>query len=155
MKAVLSDLWTEFVHPMLQRPKRIQFAALCYRTEKSGRKILLITSRDTGRWIIPKGWPIAGTTSTETALQEAWEEAGVKSGDPEKRALGSYTYDKGMKAGWTQPVKTMVYSVAVTQMSDVFPEDSQRHREWFSPSEAANLVQEPELKELLINFGQS
>ena len=152
MKTLLDGLWAEFVQPLLQRPKRIQFAALCHRTEGSGQEVLLITSRDSGRWIIPKGWPIAGTTSSETALQEAWEEAGVCEGDAEADSVGSYTYDKQHDTGWSTPVKTIVYPIAVTEMSDVFPEVNERERKWVSLSEAANLVQEPELKQLLTEF---
>jgi len=152
MKTVLSGLWTGFMQPMLQRPKRIQFAALCYRIESSGKKILLITSRDTGRWIIPKGWPIAGTSSAGTALQEAWEEAGVREGDAETDALGTYTYEKGFSSGWSMPIETIVYPVAVTRLSNAFPEASERDRKWVSPTEAANLIHEPELKQLLTDF---
>lgn len=152
MKTVLSGLWVGFVQPMLRRPQRIQMAALCYRTEKSGKEVLLVTSRDTGRWIIPKGWPIAGKTSSETALQEAWEEAGVKEGQAAPKALGHYTYNKRFNAGWSASVKTMVFPVAVTKLSKAFPEAKQRTRKWVSPLQAANLVQEPELKKLLTEF---
>jgi 8-oxo-dGTP pyrophosphatase MutT (NUDIX family) len=56
---------------------RTQFAALCYRVVKKKVKVLVISSRGTGRWIVPKGWPMDGKTPADAALQEAWEEAGV------------------------------------------------------------------------------
>ena len=152
MKAVLDGFWSSYVQPMLQRPPRVQMAALCYRTEKAETQILLITSRDTGRWIIPKGWPIEGKTSGETALQEAWEEAGVRSDATAPEPLGSYTYEKRFDSGLSATVETMVYSVAVERLSDTFPEADERNRKWVTPAEAANLVAEPELQALLKDF---
>lgn len=152
MRNPLKLVWGEVLHPLLQRPRHIQVAALCYRTGKKGREVLMITSRDTGRWIIPKGWPMRGRESGEAALQEAWEEAGVRKGNVSKDALGHYHYDKRKSAGWAQPVKTLVYPVEVKEMADKFPEAQERKRKWVSPDEAANLVCEPELKALLTQF---
>ncbi|MBT8460755.1 MAG: NUDIX hydrolase [Boseongicola sp.] len=152
MKDVLDGLWSGIVQPMLQRPPRVQMAALCYRTRETGKQVLLITSRDTGRWIIPKGWPITGKTSSETALQEAWEEAGVREGKADANAIGSYTYDKRFENGSSTKVETTVYPVAVETLVDSFPEADERTRKWVSPQEAANLVDEPELKDLLKSF---
>lgn len=137
---------------MVQRPCKLQFAALCYRHSESGKEILLITSRGTGRWIIPKGWPINGKSGSETALQEAWEEAGVSQGEIKGKTIGSYRYDKNLDSGLPVPVETMVFSVAVQKMFDEFPESDQRRRIWVSPSEAANMVQEPELQNLIAQF---
>ena len=145
-------LWSRIVQPFLQRPPRVQMAALCYRTGKAGTQILLITSRDTGRWIIPKGWPIDGKSSSETALQEAWEEAGVRQGIAETDSIGSYTYEKRFDNGSSTTVETSVYPVAVKTLVDSFPEAEERTRKWVSPKEASNLVAEPELKKLLANF---
>ena len=82
MKHQLRSVWSDYLQPMLKRPDRVQFAALCYDKDGPDRKILLITSRGTGRWILPKGWPIDGLDSPGAALQEAWEEAGVREGRP-------------------------------------------------------------------------
>ena len=60
---------------------RTQFGALCFRrskTQKAGVELLLVSSRDTGRWIIPKGWPMDRETPAAAAAMEAWEEAGVR-----------------------------------------------------------------------------
>ncbi|MEJ2518437.1 MAG: NUDIX hydrolase, partial [Methyloceanibacter sp.] len=114
--------------------------------------ILLVTSRGTGRWIVPKGWPIEGLDSPATALQEAWEEAGVRCGKPSLKPLGSYHYEKGLPGDWSVPVTTIVYPVRVLELSSEYPESDQRTRKWVSPSEAAELVDEPELKELLAFF---
>jgi len=152
MKNPLKFMWGEILFPLLQRPSRLQVAALCYRDGSAGREVLMVTSRDTGRWIIPKGWPMRGKDSSEAALVEAWEEAGVRTGQTEDRALGHFSYKKRKRAGWPQPVKALVYPVEVQEMSDQFPEASERTRKWVSPEEAANLVSEPELKKILQDF---
>ena len=148
----LKSAWSGYVQPMLQRPKRLQVAALCYRQGATGTEVLLITSRDTGRWIIPKGWPIDNLSSAEAALQEAWEEAGVRRGECSGRHIGTYTYDKRKKDGWALSVETLVYAVCVEDLRDEYPEVEQRRRLWLPPWEAADLVEEPELQRLLRTF---
>lgn len=129
-----------------------QYAALCHRKTAKGRtEVLLITSRDTGRWVIPKGWPMKGKSGAECALREAYEEAGVE-GKPDSRCIGIYAYDKVMKDGTRQPCIVAVYPVSVQRMKDEFPEKGQRVRKWFSPKKAGSRVAEPELALLLANF---
>ncbi len=143
------NIWEEVARPLFLRPRRVQFAAMCTRQTESGTEVLLITSRDTGRWVIPKGWPIDGLDGAETAAQEAWEEAGVRAKTVRKEPVGHYTYDKILKDGSAQPVLTTVYHVAVADLSEDFPEADQRTRNWVSPETAATLVAEPELQSLL------
>lgn len=152
MISILKNLWVNYLCPLLQRPKRQQVAALCYRGKGDGKEVLLITSRGTGRWIIPKGWPIRGKNGPQSAMQEAWEEAGVREGTENPDAIGSYTYDKRQASGWSFPVETMVYPFAVDALEDEFPEVAERERKWVSADDAANLVQEPELKTILRNI---
>lgn len=90
-----------------------------------------------------------GRTDAQAALQEAWEEAGVTDAKVTPEPIGSYSYNKGLKDGSYVPVKTRVFAAQVTDMSEVFPEVKQRIRKWFSPKQAAELVQEPELQALL------
>ena len=135
--------------PILQRPKRVQVAALCYKNTEDGKKVLLITSRDTGRWILPKGWPVEGKDGPGSALQEAWEEAGVSKADIEEEPMGYYEYAKGLDNGVSVPVETQVYMTRVRNLKKSYPEVDERERQWFSPGEAANLVDEPDLKEIL------
>ncbi len=141
--------WSGFVSPALKTPKRLQVAALCYKETKAGKRVLLITSRDTGRWIVPKGWPIKGKNGSESALQEAWEEAGVKKAAIEEDPFGTYDYDKGLSDGESIPIHTEVYMTRVEKLSDEYPEVDQRERAWFAPKDAANKVAEPDLKALL------
>lgn len=130
---------------------RTQFAALCFRIKKKKVQILLITSRGTRRWIVPKGWPMDGRTPADSALQEAWEEAGVN-GTSDGRCLGIYSYNKVAQGLGDLPCIAMVYAVEVDTLADVFPEAGQRKRQWMSRKKAARLVDEPELARILRDF---
>jgi 8-oxo-dGTP pyrophosphatase MutT (NUDIX family) len=145
----LKAAWTNMVQPLLARPKRLQVAALCLRGTAPAQEVLLITSRDTGRWILPKGWPIDGLTAPGAALQEAWEEAGVRSGTIAQTPFGSYDYDKRLEGGVPVSVEVKVFVVTDVQMADDYPEVDERNRRWMPPSEAATLVDEPGLRDLL------
>lgn len=146
MNVSLRRVWDVFPGPLLQRPKKLQVAALCHKGEGARKRYLLITSRDTGRWIIPKGWPIRGLKSSETALQEAWEEAGVRNSRASAAPVGRYAYAKRQDSGLEVPVETLVYSVAVQDLANDFPEAHERTRKWVSAQDAAAMVDEPELQ---------
>lgn len=148
MNMVLHKAWDSFLGPMLQRPKRLQVAALCHKGIGDDRRFLLVTSRETKRWIIPKGWPIRGLKSNEAALQEAWEEAGVQHGSVSAGPIGTYTYQKRQSTGWAYPVETLVYSVAVVDLADTYPEVDERTRKWVTAQAAAGMVDEPELQQI-------
>ncbi|MCD9149490.1 NUDIX hydrolase [Pseudophaeobacter flagellatus] len=153
MSNIFTQAWEEMIKPILFRPKRVQVAALCYRTTPDGKEVLMITSRGTGRWILPKGWPVSGKDGAESALQEAWEEAGVIRAEVRNKApLGSYEYVKLEDGRPHIQVHTLVYVAEVTELEDDYPEADQRQRKWMGPAEAANLVNEPELQDLLRQF---
>jgi 8-oxo-dGTP pyrophosphatase MutT (NUDIX family) len=149
MNSLLYRIIRDYVAPMFRRPKGLQVAALCTRGVGDDKRVLLITSRGTGRWILPKGWPIRGLACSQAALQEAWEEAGVKEATAKADPIGSYAYDKTMGSGLPVPVEALVYSVSVEGLEVEFPEAGQRELRWVTPTEAANLVDEPELKTIL------
>lgn len=140
---------------MFRRPPRQQYAALCYRVKKKtgDLEVLLLTSRDTGRWVIPKGWPMSGKLSHEVAAQEAYEEAGVH-GTVERESLGAFTYPKMMKDGMKVPCKVQVYALEATALAKNYKEKGERKIEWVSCDEAVKRVQEPELRNLLLAFAQ-
>jgi len=140
---------------MFRRPPRQQYAALCYRVKKkSGElEILVMTSRDTGRWVIPKGWPMSGKLSHEVAAQEALEEAGVR-GAVEAQPLGAYSYAKVMKNGIDVLCRVQVYELEVSGQAKNFKEKGERRIEWVPPEEAAARVQEPELGQLINTFAR-
>lgn len=143
-----SRLLNEAIGPMLRRPPQLQVAALCTRDGADGLEVLLVTSRGTGRWILPKGWPMARHSLAETAAIEAWEEAGVR-GDVEESPLGDYEAQKDTDGGLPVPCRVAVFRLHVASVADAFPEAAMRNRRWFRPAEAATLVREPELRKIL------
>lgn len=131
---------------------RSQFASLCYRKKKNGKiQVLLITSRVSKRWIIPKGWPIDGKTPIETAMLEAWEEAGVK-GTSDGRCVGIFSYAKDTDDLGELPCLVMVFAINVQDLADTYPEADERNRIWVSRKKAAKMVEEPELSRLIRDF---
>lgn len=129
---------------------RIQYGALCWRGQADQVEVLLITSRDTGRWVIPKGWPIPGLAPEAAAAQEAWEEAGVQ-GAAHPVCLGRFGYMKCL-AETTIPCAVAVFGLRVTGLAATFPEVNERRRQWFSLAEAGLLVEEPDLRLLIERF---
>jgi 8-oxo-dGTP pyrophosphatase MutT (NUDIX family) len=141
------------LRPEPDREPRTQYAALPWRRREDGAlEILLITSRETRRWVIPKGWPIKGKKPGPSAAQEAFEEAGVI-GDPSRKPLGHYSYDKRLGSGRLQHVRVQVYALKVRELAATWPEQGQREHLWASPAEAASLVQEVDLRVLIAKFG--
>ncbi|MBR9650981.1 NUDIX hydrolase [Thalassovita aquimarina] len=134
------------------RPLAEQVAALCVRGKGKAKEVLLITSRGTGRWIIPKGWPMKDKSAPQAAQQEAWEEAGVLSGKISKDPIGSFRYVKKNDDGSTTPVCVQVYLLKVNRLKNGYPEAHQRERRWVSPATAAKLVREDELRDLLLSL---
>lgn len=130
---------------------RSQFAALCFRVKDGKVRILLTTSRRTGRWIIPKGWPMDGMTPAHCAAQEAWEEAGVI-GKPRDVCLGLFSYRKVLPGEDGLPCVALVYPVEVKKLVKDYPEAAQRSRKWVSRKKAAKLVSEPELSRIIRDF---
>ena len=135
-----------------KRDVRTQFASLCFRRRGGEVEVLLVTSRTTRRWIVPKGWPVAGHTPVAAAEREAWEEAGVK-GRISSACLGIYSYTKIMEEeGDDLPCVVAVFPLKVTSAADDFPERSERRRKWYSLKKAAARVDEPELAQLILGF---
>ncbi|KIN63862.1 Nudix domain protein [Sulfitobacter noctilucicola] len=130
---------------------RTQFAALCYRIRRGKVQVLVITSRGSKRWIMPKGWPIDGRTPAASAAREAWEEAGV-TGKVTDRCLGAYSYGKDVGMDDAMPCIAMLYPVEVKSLAKRYPESGQRRRRWVSRKKAAKMVAEPELARLLLSF---
>ena len=129
---------------------RTQFAALCFRLRNDNVEICIITSRRTGRWILPKGWPMHKQTPAQAAATEAWEEAGL-TGKAYDTCLGVYTYQKYRKKQ-SFPVITLVYPMKITNVHSDWPEAHERRRRWVSPAKAADKINEPELKRIIASF---
>lgn len=132
---------------------RQQFAALCfrYREDGEGIEILVVTSRDSGRWIIPKGWPMGGKQPYKAAAIEAWEEAGVR-GKARKKPIGRYTYLKLLGDGDVVPCIVDIFQIEIRKSTGTFKEHGERTIAWVSPDEAARRVREVELKSMLVEF---
>ena len=129
---------------------RVQFAALPYRHSEDGKPlVMLLTSRETGRWVIPKGWPMGHRKPREVAAQEAFEEAGARGTIIGKHPIGHYRYDKQLSPGRSVLCEVLVYLLRVEQQLDDWPEKGQRERRWFEPSQASELVREGGLAEIL------
>lgn len=131
-------------------PQYLQAAALCLRKspQGEGREVLLISSLTTGRWILPKGWPMRGRTLATSALQEAWEEAGVQ-GHVADVPAGRYSYEKAGRGGRVRLVEVHVFPVIHVSLAEVYPEAGRRKRIWVAAAEAADMVHEMELKQIL------
>jgi 8-oxo-dGTP pyrophosphatase MutT (NUDIX family) len=115
----------------------VQYGALPYReTAARGLEILLLTSRRTQRWIIPKGWPIKGLKQAETAAREAYEEAGVR-GAIRRKPIGAYIYDKLLdETGITVPCEVKLFALRVTRQEKHWPEQAQRETRWLPAATA-------------------
>ena len=135
-----------------------QIAALPYRTLGDGLdapvSILLVTSRETRRWVLPKGNLINGLSAHASAAHEAQEEAGVL-GAACPTPIGSYRYRKRRRNGASLMVDVDVFPIAVTDELDDWKEQEMRERRWFSLVDAAQAVDEPDLKVLIRNFKAS
>jgi len=132
---------------------RQQYGAVCFRYigDTENIEILVISTRDTGRWIVPKGWPMKKKKPYEAAEIEAWEEAGVN-GIVHKTPVGRYTYLKFLDDGDIAPTIVDLFQIEVTDQKNVFKENGQRQIAWVAPDEAARRVRELELKSLLVDF---
>lgn len=137
-----------------KRDVRSQFAALCYRVHKDEVQVLLITSRASRRWIIPKGWPMPGETPAQAAATEAFEEAGAV-GKSFNVCLGIYSYTKVMDDEDDLPCVVSVFPIKVKKLKSEYPEAKERRRRWFSLKKAAARVREPELRKILKHFDPS
>ena len=131
--------------------EQVQYGTLPFREEADGSlRLLLITSRETRRWVVPKGWPMRGRKPYEAAAQEALEEAGVR-GKTEKRPIGDYHYWKRGDAAFGL-CRVEVFPMLVDRIEGSWPEQTQRRREWFEPEAAAQLVDEPGLQAIITAF---
>ena len=131
-----------------------QVAALPWRFAGSGLEILLVTTRETNRWVIPKGWASKSVPDWHSAEIEAFEEAGV-SGKIATSSIGCFSYEKRQKDGSLQPLTVSVFALEVDSELEMWPEMDERVRRWFSPSEAAASVGEPELQDIIASFNAS
>lgn len=141
------------IQPATPQPmaERHQVAALCWRMGGGGIEVLLVTSRDTGRWVTPKGGRMMGKTDAEAAAVEACEEAGVE-GQVETAPLGDFRYMKRLKRRGSRLTHVSVFALRVERELDDWPEAAQRTRRWFGAGDAAAAVEEADLADLIRRF---
>jgi 8-oxo-dGTP pyrophosphatase MutT (NUDIX family) len=133
------------------RVERRQIAALPYRKTAAGEiEVLLITSRESGRFIIPKGWPMKGLRDPDAAAKEAYEEAGV-TGKIERKPLGTYSYWKRLERS-VAFLRVTVYPLEVRKQRSNWPEKGSRRLGWLKQKDAATLVDVPGLITLIERF---
>jgi 8-oxo-dGTP pyrophosphatase MutT (NUDIX family) len=131
--------------------KAQQYAAIPIRFTGQGElQLLLLTSRGSRRWVIPKGWPMRKLTPAAAAAREAYEEAGIEGLIRPRSPVGSYRYAK-QPGSINLAVEVIVFLLWVERQHDSWPEQAERETRWFSPEEAATLVAEPELASLLLS----
>jgi 8-oxo-dGTP pyrophosphatase MutT (NUDIX family) len=134
-------------------PRTQQVAALPWRQGEAGLEILLVSTRTTKRWVIPKGWTMDGKADHEAAVIEAFEEAGVR-GEAELTSVGRYGYLKILKSGKPRHLNVNVFAVAVDEVLEDWPERGQRQRQWVLPQQALGLIGEPELLPVIAAFAK-
>ncbi|HYC96319.1 NUDIX hydrolase [Brevundimonas sp.] len=134
-----------------ERAERRQVAALPWRRGRDGIEILLVTSRETRRWVTPKGGRMPGRTDAEAAAQEALEEAGVE-GVVGEKPLGTFRYLKVLKRRAPRWCVVALYGLEVTAEHLDWQERIERERVWLPRDEAARRVDEPDLKALIAAF---
>jgi 8-oxo-dGTP pyrophosphatase MutT (NUDIX family) len=116
--------------------------------------VLLVTTRRSRRWIIPKGWPIKGLKPPKSAAREAFEEAGVR-GRVSAKAVGRFTYQKVLdESGVEATCEVTVYPLLVERQSVTWPEFGQRITQWVEPGEAVAMIKESDLKQLVAAFAK-
>lgn len=128
-----------------------QCAALPFSWDGGEVRVLLVTSRETRRWVLPKGWMEKRLSPHALAAKEAFEEAGVL-GEVERRPIGQYQYLKRGPRDRLTPCSVRVFPLRVERLLDAWPERRQRQRRWFSLAEAAMAVNEGELVSLLLEL---
>lgn len=132
----------------------IQYAALPWRLRRGTLEVLLITTRRTRRWIVPKGWPIPGLAPADCAAHEATEEAGVL-GHVDSQALGWFRYEKSLKSGDMMPCRVQLFALEVVSQQRTWPEKMEREQRWCSFDEAMKRVSEPGLRRLIAKFAKT
>src|SRR5260370_1861876 len=134
--------------------RRVQYGALPYRLSAGSRpQLMLVTARETGRWMIPKGWPKKGKAPRHLAAREAFEEAGVV-GAIARRPVGTFSYEKRLRNGGAVVCQVRVFPLEVRRQNKQWPEKRERVVKWLSASQAAEKVKEPKLSAIILRLAR-
>lgn len=140
--------WLQVLSGLFFKPLRLQIAALCVRPGDGEPDVLLVSTRDKGRLILPKGWPEADKPAFRTAVIEAYEEAGVVA-DAAPRPLGSFRSFKGLQSGLRIRTRVLVFQLRFERQLREFPEKGERSCHWLPLSQAIERADEPALRRFL------
>jgi 8-oxo-dGTP pyrophosphatase MutT (NUDIX family) len=122
-------------------------------TPTAALEILIVTTRQSRQWIVPKGWPIKRLSPPKSAAREAFEEAGVR-GKIGARAVGVFRYKKARENGADPDYEVEVFPLLVRRQSATWPEFGQRVVQWVDPEKAVALIRDPELKAIVEKFAR-
>ena len=132
-----------------------QVAALPVRLHAEGFvEVMLITSRESNRWIIPKDWSSPEFDPHEIAARTASEEAGLI-GTAGVGPIGHFTYDNRLSNGVVLPCRVAVHLFRVAGQLDRWPERGKREIAWLTSREAARRVCNMQLQRLIARVGRS
>jgi len=146
LKRVLS------VSKVIKPAVRVQYGVLPYRKSRHCLEILLVTTRESGRWIVPKGSPIKGLGKSGSAAQEAYEEAGLR-GTVKSRQIGSFRFGKTVgESAIIAPCEVAIFSMHVTKQCKTWPEKKERICRWFEADEAVLQVLDEGLAQIIWSF---
>lgn len=127
-------------------PLYLQSGVLPYRKKGDNLEILIITNKKRDKWSIPKGLVDSQYSSSDSALKEAYEEAGIK-GLIRKPSIGKYSMHK-----WGGKCRIKVFAMEVTEVLDKWPEDMLRLREWHTVQEASEMVRNKKLRNIILEL---
>lgn len=138
----------DYLRGLFWRPRALQVAMLCTRAGPDGPEVLLVRSLDSGRWILPKGWPMPGKTFAEAAEIEAWEEAGA-TGRVLPGEIARYPYLKRRGNGLDIEADIVVFRMDDTELAAEYPEAGKRKRRFLPAAQAAARADVEELGDLI------
>jgi 8-oxo-dGTP pyrophosphatase MutT (NUDIX family) len=119
-----------------------QAGAIPFKYDAGDLRVLLITSRGAGKWVIPKGWIEDGASAAQAAAREAFEEAGI-TGLIDSTPLGSFMYSKRLGSGVKKQATVEVYALRVEKQRKNWPERSERRFKWLDVPSALRLLEYP------------
>ena len=130
-----------------------QYGVLPFVEGPAGKLVLLVSSRGTGRWVIPKGWPKSHLSGRELAAREGFEEAGI-GGKVAAEPIGTFDYTMRLHfLAWAR-CRVEVYLMEVTHQFAQWPEQGTRRQTWIGPEQAADMVKERGLAQILLGLGR-
>jgi 8-oxo-dGTP pyrophosphatase MutT (NUDIX family) len=128
--------------------RTIQYGVLPYIQSANKVKLVLITSRKSKNWIVPKGNRILKKSKHATALQEAFEEAGLRG----RLSEGDEMHFKIKSNG--KQVMLILYPMRVEKMLRVWPEKGQRKRVVVNRHKAVKIVGWPNFRRKLKSWNK-